>query len=239
MRVQIHDLKPVLSETEMLALREHQAQRQQRQAAQSMQRRGLVLEAARRVFAERGLDGASIREIARRAGYTAGAIYSYFDSKEAIHVALLGESLERLRLAMEAPRVPRGQHRAALEARARAWFAFYVAHPQDLDLALLRTHGPEGGAQSALLDARVLEVMRPCEQALLSLGLDQEAAVQERTSLLAYGLGLLVLRQVGLPGGEPQAQILFDRYLAQLLERVGPAMPPATPEAEQGDLFDL
>ncbi|POA15406.1 TetR/AcrR family transcriptional regulator, partial [Pseudomonas sp. FW300-N1A1] len=63
-------------------------------------RRALVLDAARTVFAEAGIEGASIREIAKRAGYTPGAIYSYFESKEAIYAALLDESLLRLQAAV-------------------------------------------------------------------------------------------------------------------------------------------
>ena len=65
-----------------------------RQQAMNRTRQALVLDAARAVFEQHGLEGASIREIARRAGYTPGAIYSYFDSKEAIYGALLGESLD-------------------------------------------------------------------------------------------------------------------------------------------------
>ena len=63
----------------------------QRQQTLSDARRTLVLDAARAVFAEVGVSGANIREIAKRAGYTPGAIYSYFDSKEAIYAALLAD----------------------------------------------------------------------------------------------------------------------------------------------------
>ena len=52
-----------------------QAKLQRRQTL-SDARRALVLDAARAVFSEAGIEGASIREIARRAGYTPGAIYS-------------------------------------------------------------------------------------------------------------------------------------------------------------------
>ena len=67
-----------------------------RQRAMTDVRRELVLVAARSAFLELGLEGASLREIAKRAGYTPGAIYSYFSSKEEVYGALLGESLERL-----------------------------------------------------------------------------------------------------------------------------------------------
>jgi AcrR family transcriptional regulator len=60
-----------------------------------------VLVAARRRFFDLGLDGTSMREIAKRAGYTAGALYSYFSSKEEIYAALLGESLENLNARVE------------------------------------------------------------------------------------------------------------------------------------------
>jgi AcrR family transcriptional regulator len=76
--------------------------RRDRQQAQSDARRAGVLDAARAVFGQTGVEGASIREIARQAGYTPGAIYSYFESKEAIYGALLAESLERLNAAVDA-----------------------------------------------------------------------------------------------------------------------------------------
>src|SRR5262245_42208118 len=59
-------------------------------------RRQSVLDAARSAFFELGMEKTSIREIAHRAGYTAGAIYSYFASKEEVYGALLAESLDRL-----------------------------------------------------------------------------------------------------------------------------------------------
>src|SRR5690606_39381905 len=59
-------------------------------------RRAHVLAAAREAFMALGIEGTSMREIAQRAGYTPGAIYSYFPGKEHIYGALLGESLERL-----------------------------------------------------------------------------------------------------------------------------------------------
>jgi AcrR family transcriptional regulator len=61
------------------------------------------------------VEGASIRVIAKRAGYTAGAIYSYFDSKEAIYAALLRESLERLQQAVDAARASRARPDRSLD----------------------------------------------------------------------------------------------------------------------------
>ena len=53
------------------------------------QTRADLLEAAGRVFVERGFEGASIEAIAAEAGYTRGAFYSNFQSKEQLFAELL------------------------------------------------------------------------------------------------------------------------------------------------------
>lgn len=65
-----------------------------RQEAVSELKRALIVAAARRVFEAEGLEGASLRAIAKEAGYTAGAIYFHFASKEAIYAQVLEESLD-------------------------------------------------------------------------------------------------------------------------------------------------
>src|SRR5215217_8504245 len=52
-------------------------------------RRGQILEAARRVFAERGFRRATTREVARAAGVSEGTIYNYFEDKDALLMAIL------------------------------------------------------------------------------------------------------------------------------------------------------
>ena len=56
-------------------------------------KRELLLNAARNEFADKGLEGATMRSIAHRAGCTTGAMYPLFESKEAIYAALLEQSL--------------------------------------------------------------------------------------------------------------------------------------------------
>ena len=58
---------------------------QRRREAVSEHKRELILNAAKQIFAEEGLEGASLRAIAVRAGYTPAALYFYFESKEAIY----------------------------------------------------------------------------------------------------------------------------------------------------------
>jgi AcrR family transcriptional regulator len=54
-----------------------------------------LLSAAADVFAERGFHNASIDEIAERAGYSKGAVYWHFASKDDLFLALVEEHVDR------------------------------------------------------------------------------------------------------------------------------------------------
>ena len=54
-----------------------------------MTTRGRVIQVALEVFAEKGVHGATVVEIAKRAGVTGGALYRYFESKEDIFRAVV------------------------------------------------------------------------------------------------------------------------------------------------------
>ncbi len=203
--------------------------RRQREQALADTRRAHVLAAAREAFFEGGLEGTSLREIARRAGYTPGALYSYFDSKEQVYAALLGESLERLNA-----RVPQGGEgidaATALRQAARGFFDFYREHPRDLDLGFYLFNGmqPRGltpGLNEAL-NTRLLDALAPARRALLALGLPADEALAETTALFAHTAGLLLLSHTGRIRMFGQtSSALLDRYLDALLQRTRPARP--------------
>lgn len=195
-----------------------------RQQTMSQTRRALVLDAARAVFEEHGIEGASIREIAKRAGYTPGAIYSYFDSKEAIYGALLAESLDRLNAAVACARPEDASPASLLKAKALGWFGFYAENPRELDLGFYLMHGlaPRGLTSdlNQRLNARLYQALEPCEQGLLDMGLDADSAGRENTALFAHGVGLLLLLHTGrIRMFRQDATALFDHYLAGLLAR--------------------
>lgn len=56
----------------------------------------LLLESARKIFLEYGYQAAPLRKIASEAGYTHGALYGYFSSKEELFYALTDPVAERL-----------------------------------------------------------------------------------------------------------------------------------------------
>lgn len=59
-------------------------------------RRQQILCAAAQCFREHGFHGASIAQISKSAGMSAGHIYHYFDNKEAIIAAIVAQDLEGL-----------------------------------------------------------------------------------------------------------------------------------------------
>ena len=197
----------------------------ERQQAMTDVRRALVLDAARAVFEKLGIEGASIREIARAAGYTPGAIYFYYDSKEAIYGALLAESLERLNDKVAQAGTGSMDAAAQLEAKASAWFDFYADNPRELDLGFYLVQGmrPRGlnATLNEQLNSRLRDALQPCEAALQALGLTGEAALRETTALFAHGVGLLLLKHTGrIRMFGQDATLLFDAYVIGLLERV-------------------
>lgn len=66
-----------------------------RQAERKQHTRAELVATARSVFLERGFHGASLDEIADRAGYSKGAVYSNFASKDDLFLAVLDAQLER------------------------------------------------------------------------------------------------------------------------------------------------
>jgi AcrR family transcriptional regulator len=64
-------------------------------ARQATRRR--ILEAARRLFARDGFDGAATRDLAREAGIAAGTLFNYFPTKEAVALSLASQALAEAR----------------------------------------------------------------------------------------------------------------------------------------------
>lgn len=78
---------------------------------------GAIREAARHVFARRGVEAATMSEVAAEAGLSTGAIYRYFPGKDELILAAFAEGRERTRKAFEQARASAG---SVVEAMAEA-----------------------------------------------------------------------------------------------------------------------
>src|SRR5215831_10299791 len=90
--------------------------------------RNAILDAAEAVFAERGLHGARIQDIAARARIAVGTVYNHFHRKEDVLDALIEERTRGM-LAELAPRAGEpAQYEARLILRLRRMLGFIEQH---------------------------------------------------------------------------------------------------------------
>lgn len=176
--------------------------REGRREAVSEHKRGLILKAALDVFEVEGLEGASLRAIAARAGYTPTALYFYFESKEAIYAEVLQTSLASLRQAVEDAVAKTRGPEARLRAAATAFFRFYVANPRDLDLGFYLFRGGMkpaglGRARDERLNAALERALRPIADAAEALGASKADADLLMVDVFAHAAGLLLLLHTG------------------------------------------
>jgi AcrR family transcriptional regulator len=98
-------------------------------AERKQQTRAELIAAAQRVFLRDGFHGASLARIAEEAGYTFGAVYSNFQSKDDLFLAVLDAENQRrmplhVDLLLDAPSLEEG-----LRATARAYARYAQQHP--------------------------------------------------------------------------------------------------------------
>jgi AcrR family transcriptional regulator len=170
-------------------------------AEQQAQTRARLIEAAARVFARRGYQAASVEEIAEDAGYSHGAVYSNFEGKADLFLAVFEDYMaERVReLADTQAALPDD---APLEARARAladqWMdrlardresmvlhMEFIAHA-DRDPELARRFGTRSMAMREAV-ARYIAHYQQEAGLELAMGVDDLALV-----LRALGIGLAI-----------------------------------------------
>ena len=86
--------------------------------------RAKLMRSAARLFCRQGLEQASVEDIAQDAGFTKGAFYSNFKSKEELFLAMLdekfGEQIERIESALQSDEAPDEAARHAGEAFVRS-----------------------------------------------------------------------------------------------------------------------
>lgn len=119
-------------------------------------KRRRILDAALRVFAERGYHGTSVPEVAQAAKVATGSLYHYFESKEVLVNEVYRDAKTRLQAALAT--VP------ALGKDGRAWFtgvwnqlaAFARAEPDAFRFLEMQDHAPYLDEQSRALELAVL-----------------------------------------------------------------------------------
>lgn len=157
-----------------------------------VQIRERIVRAAADSFALRGLRGTTVESLARAAGISKGGFYGFFDSKEAVFLALLEQYELRTHAAVEA--AVRSEPARGLEVllnatlRAADDYPFLAVAMSDEGLAVLRGLSPEQQDEMLRRDERM--VARACaalEQAGLRPAVSEAVLVGLLRSLFFVG----------------------------------------------------
>ena len=95
-----------------------------------------ILDVARQEFADKGLSGARIDEIAERTNTSKRMIYYHFASKEGLYRAVLEEAYSRIRATETALPIETMNAREALAANIRLTFDYHHEHPDFVRLVM-------------------------------------------------------------------------------------------------------
>jgi len=188
--------------------------------AESRQRtRDLLTDSAAKVFAERGYHAASVDEIAEDAGFSKGAVYANFPTKEQLFLAVMDRQQQRQEQSFKSMLQPEKPSADAMAELAE------VAAPTDpeawrfglltLEFFLYAVRQPELRAELA----RRFEITRKQLAASLEphrAGNDKPALTTADLAVIAvaasYGLGVqAVLDHTAIPPN------LYERMMAKLL----------------------
>jgi AcrR family transcriptional regulator len=193
--------------------------------------RARLMRSAATVAARRGLERASLDEVAKQAGFTKGAVYANFKSKEHLFVAMLdahfAERLEELDRILSTEADPDAQAREAAAGFIRAldaapeWerlffeFAVYAARKEDFRAELVERY--------RALRARIAELLaRRAER----LGIEPVVPPEEvaaMTFAMANGMALeRMLEPEAVPDGlYPEMMAIFFAGLRARREAPG------------------
>ena len=92
-------------------------------------KRERILDAAEKVFAERGFFAAKVADVAREAGVADGTIYLYFKNKDDLLVSLFEARMEIVNRTLAEAVAGADRPRAQLEAFVRAYLALIAEQP--------------------------------------------------------------------------------------------------------------
>jgi len=185
-----------------------------------------LIEAAERLFIRKGFDDASVEEISETAGYSRGAFYSNFDSKEQVFLAVIDrrrpEALDEIlqRVSEPVERIAAFRNWFENQWRLEDWIALRIEFSRRaLRDRSVKTHFAE-------LLRRELQTYSASVGHVLAKG--QEASERPEIVvlvLLAAALGLGILAVDTDPEREQMytdaAGLLFDRMTISQLSHLG------------------
>ena len=172
-----------------------------------------ILDAARKVFAEKGFSGTTMEEIAERAGIAKGTLYLYFKSKRDIYMAALMQGLrtlnEDIRHKVEAAEGIREKLRAFIETRVQYFEQhrdfFVIYHSEIGNLRVPAASGESEKNEMYLSQAQMLgEVLKAAAERGEIRGVRPDATAFAVSDLTR---GMIVQRLLGWSRADQAADV--------------------------------
>jgi TetR/AcrR family transcriptional regulator, transcriptional repressor for nem operon len=196
---------------------------------QTARNRQAILDAASRLFRERGVDSVGLNELMHEAGFTQGGFYNHFKSKDALVAEVVATAMTRANARLfEAVGKP-------LEAHNRNRFArqikYYLStnHRDDMENSCAvtclaqdarRMSGPAQAGYTQGLHATLNQLASIVENDPL-LRTAHESARERAIALYAQMVGALVLSRAVLSADRTLADEILAAARSDLLQAVG------------------
>jgi AcrR family transcriptional regulator len=117
--------------------------------AERQQLRTLIIDAARELFVAKGVEAVTMREIAKRIGYSATSIYLHFADKESLIRAICDTDFLALASSLSVIlQIPHPVER--MHALSSGYTAFALSHPNHYRLMFMTEHPPIDPALSTI-----------------------------------------------------------------------------------------
>lgn len=100
-------------------------------------RRGEILAAAARLFADKGYAKCDTQQLADGLGISKGTVFRYFPTKRALFVACIERALERLRAEVDGVAAQAADPLEKLSLAIVAYLRFFDRHPEVVELLIL------------------------------------------------------------------------------------------------------
>lgn len=116
---------------------------QERREREKQARQDAILEAAQEIFFAKGLDQATIDEVAEKAELSKGTIYLYFKSKEELYISVLLKGLDILNEQFYSLKTHFNEKKAdeLIGEAGEIYYAFYRKYPEFFYIHSLLYHG--------------------------------------------------------------------------------------------------
>jgi AcrR family transcriptional regulator len=183
--------------------------------------RGEILAAASKMFADRGYEAVTLREIAKEIGYTHAVIYQHFADKWHILAELSRETIAMMVQNFDAIAAKHLSPKERLFATSRGLIQFCVAHPQQFRNVFFGPENRDGVRAGQYID----DIGRPLFQRFVQLFFDvaKDEGLPNKNDIVVahtwwftiFGLATLMVIQ-GVVPDLPDQTLVVEQTIATL-----------------------